>query len=133
MKPVFLGHFSSKEDIEREFNVKLAKSVKILFAIYDQPPYEGWAYVLYKDGGKLYETSDSHCSCNGLEFWTPEIVTVPQLENILENGRFKYCEDAEAATESFKSVLKNLKKEAKAKAAKKKASKKKSATKKTIN
>jgi hypothetical protein len=38
----------------------------VLFAGYFDGSYSGWARVLYRNGGKLYEVEASHCSCNGL-------------------------------------------------------------------
>jgi hypothetical protein len=90
-EPVFLDDFDSKESVMDNFCVdeNLRDGISILFASYYQPPYEGYAYVLFEYDGKLYETYGSHCSCYGLEgqFDFNE-VTLEELEAILINDRF---------------------------------------------
>lgn len=40
---------------------------EILYASYESCGYEGWAWVLFQRGRKLFEVNGSHCSCFGLE------------------------------------------------------------------
>ena len=62
----------------------------VLFASYQQGGYEGDALVLFKQDGKLYRVSGSHCSCYGLEGqWEPEETTVEALRHEL-NTEYKY-------------------------------------------
>ena len=62
----------------------------VLFASYQQEGYEGDALVLFKQDGKLYRVSGSHCSCYGLEGqWEPEETTVEALRHELNAG-YKY-------------------------------------------
>jgi len=64
-KTEIAGWFGEKPDV--------LDKCKVLVAYYDSYAYEGYAFVLYKKGKKLYEVNGSHCSCYGLENqWQPE-------------------------------------------------------------
>ena len=53
---------------------------ELLFASYGGGSYEGDATMVWRHGGKLYETQGSHCSCYGLEGqFEPEETTVEAL------------------------------------------------------
>lgn len=59
----------------------------ILFASYGGQAYEGDAFVLFEQGGQLYEVHGSHCSCYGLEGqWGPEPTTWDALNMRPRNG-----------------------------------------------
>jgi hypothetical protein len=54
---------------------------EILLAAYETSGYEGYAFVVYRKDGKLYEVNGSHCSCYGLEGqWNPEETTAEALK-----------------------------------------------------
>ena len=60
----------------------------VLLASYGTPSYEGDAFVLFEQGGELYEVNASHCSCDGLEGqWGPEKPSVAALMHRLDNGK----------------------------------------------
>lgn len=60
---------------------------KILFATYTYENYSGSAFVIFEEGGKLYEVNGSHCSCYGLEnLWDPELVSLKELKNRVVKG-----------------------------------------------
>lgn len=60
---------------------------EILLASYGTPSYEGYAFVLFKRDGKLWEVNGSHCSCYGLEGqWEPEETTVEALRHRVKEG-----------------------------------------------
>lgn len=64
-------------------------NVNILFASYGCDNYEGDAFVLFEENGRLYEVNGGHCSCYGLEGqWDPEEVSLEELEHRLVNGTF---------------------------------------------
>lgn len=70
--------------LETEF-----KDISILFAVYSTPSYEGYAWVLFEQHGKLFEVNGSHCSCYGLEDqWEPEEIDLKELEHRLVEGYF---------------------------------------------
>lgn len=80
---MYLGDFASKEDIASNFSIDLSvlENAKVLFAAYSNENYEGYAMVIYAQGGKLYEVHGSHCSCMGLEDqWSPEETSVDALK-----------------------------------------------------
>lgn len=62
---------------------------EILLAYYDVHGYEGYAFILYRKFGQLYEVHGSHCSCYGLEGqWDPEETTIASLRHRLKEGHF---------------------------------------------
>jgi hypothetical protein len=82
----YFGDFSSKEDVCREFSIPDFDG-EVLVASYEFEYYEGSADVLFIRDGKFYYVSGSHCSCYGLEDqWSPEEVTVEQVEHMTEHG-----------------------------------------------
>lgn len=63
------------------------KGAEILLASYGTPSYEGYAFVLFRRDGKLFEVNGSHCSCYGLEGqWDPEEVTADELRHRIKEG-----------------------------------------------
>lgn len=63
------------------------KGAEILLASYGTPSYEGYAFVLFRRDGKLFEVNGSHCSCCGLEGqWDPEEVTADELRHRIKEG-----------------------------------------------
>lgn len=64
------------------------KGAEVLLASYGTPSYEGYAFVLFRRDGKLYEVNGSHCSCYGLEGqWDPEETTAEALRHRMDEGR----------------------------------------------
>lgn len=79
---VYYGEFTNLEDMTGAFYIssEQLEGVEILYASYECPPYEGYAHVIFRKDGKLYEVNGSHCSCYGLEDqWKPEETTVNAL------------------------------------------------------
>lgn len=79
---VYFECFESLEDVVNNFDIssEQLEGVEIIYAMYDQPPYEGYAQVIFRKGDKLYEVNGSHCSCYGLEGqWEPEETIVAAL------------------------------------------------------
>jgi hypothetical protein len=102
--------FEDKEDLARQFNIDLKEldGATIIFALYEQPSYEGYALVLFERDGKLYEVNGSHCSCYGLEGqWSPEETSVEELMHRIERGNLgyytnEYSKTVKQALESYK-------------------------------
>lgn len=70
--------FEDIADVRREFGIDDAEIAdeEVLVAVYEQPNYDGAAFVLFERDGALYEVNGSHCSCFGLEDqWQPELTT----------------------------------------------------------
>lgn len=85
-EPVFLEIWANKEDVANSFEYPLARTKNILFAFYDIDYYEGSAYVLFEEDGKLYEVFGGHCSCYGLEGqWGTTEVTFDMFKLRWEN------------------------------------------------
>lgn len=102
-EPVFMNDFTDKKDVLTKFDgecwewndkeestfIKENENINILFASYEYTDYRGDAWVLFEQGGKLFEVSGGHCSCYGLEGqWQPDEVVLEELENRLLNGTF---------------------------------------------
>jgi hypothetical protein len=84
---VFLGNFECVDDVESAFESGDLSHVEILLAWYGYGSYDGSAFVLFRDGDKLYEVNGSHCSCYGLEDqWEPEETSVAELKHRVEHG-----------------------------------------------
>jgi len=57
------------------------KDENVIFAAYGLQGYEGYAFVLFRQDGKLYEVHAAHCSCNALGGqWKPEKTTWTEIE-----------------------------------------------------
>lgn len=102
MNPVYLGNWSSFDDVLCDFfpstallapdstavSVPDMSGVEPLLAFYeDTYGYSYEAFVLFRQGGKLYEVNGGHCSCYGLEGqWEPEETTVAALRYRMTRG-----------------------------------------------
>jgi len=91
--PVFVGDFENESQVFGSFEVsdKEKAEYKILFASYDTPSYDGyaWGLCIKKGTADLLEFSGSHCSCYGLEGqFTPEPVVLAELQQRLTKGTF---------------------------------------------
>lgn len=90
------------------------RNPEILLASYGTPSYEGYAYVLFHEGGKLYEVEASHCSCYGVEGqWEPEETTIESLEHRLNGGKLG-MEDYQGNmfANELREIVKSLKEQA---------------------
>lgn len=88
-KPEFHNWFDSAEEVFNQFRVHKdeRKGINILFASYGGGDYDGEAFVLYEQGGTLWEANGSHCSCFGLEDqWSGEHVVLSELQNRVISG-----------------------------------------------
>lgn len=71
---VYRENFEDWADVRSNFSLPDDEpEPERIFAVYDCPPYEGYATVVFERGGKWYLATGSHCSCYGLEGqWEPE-------------------------------------------------------------
>lgn len=104
----YLGYWSNKEDVARDFHIdsKELTGCTVHVAWYGYGDYCGSAFVLFEKDGQLYENHGSHCSCMGLEDqWSPEETTVDAIDHFLTNGYwfdgFDDGGEAKAALERF--------------------------------
>lgn len=89
---MYLGNFSNRDDVAREFQVQDLAGIKILLAWYGYVDYDGLAFVLFERDGRLYEVNGGHCSCYGLEAqWDPEETTVEALRHRVKSGSLGQC------------------------------------------
>ena len=95
MVDVYEGGFSSWEDVCRQFEESVPEPDEVVFAVYDQEMYEGYADVIYRVGERFYWASGSHCSCYGLEEqWSPEEYSRDELVAVLLRGNhFWWAQD----------------------------------------
>lgn len=84
---IYLGDFECKEDVQNNFRCGSLDNCHILLASYSRFDYEGLAFVLFVENGKLYEVNGGHCSCYGLEDqWDPEETMLAALKHRIEKG-----------------------------------------------
>ena len=84
---------------------KIFETVNILIAWYDCEEYEGSAFVLFIQDGKLYEVH-GYCSCFGLEDqWDPEETTVKSIRHRMEKGR-EFVYETKDRVKEMREVLK---------------------------
>lgn len=79
---IFAGSFGSTDDVFYQFEVEVndQEGIEIIYANYNNEGYEGDAFVLFRRGGKLFESNGEHCSCYGLEGqWSPEETSLEAL------------------------------------------------------
>ena len=90
--PLIINDFDSIDSVFNAFGVSDAQrtNIEILFASYTYEDYDGDAYVLCIDNGKLSEVYGSHCSCYGLEEngWESEEVTIEFIKQKYNKGSF---------------------------------------------
>lgn len=82
MDTIWSGDFHCLEDLQQwegAFDDLSADGVEVIYADYETYPYEGSAFVIWRNDGKLYEAHCSHCSCNGLDVWSPEETSIDAL------------------------------------------------------
>lgn len=83
---MYFGNFEDKQDICNQFAIPNFEGT-VVFAAYDTPDYDGYAEVVYVQGGKFYMASGSHCSCYGLEGqWDPIEMPIDGLRKIIGEG-----------------------------------------------
>lgn len=101
-EPIFLGSgwqwlvnasknwsVSAREMLRHTFVDQSIQCSRVWLACYGFHNYEGKAFVLFEEGGKLYEVNGEHCSCRGLEGqWRPEETSAEALLYRIENGTF---------------------------------------------
>jgi len=92
---VYYDMWANREDVVRDYGENTPPEEDIIYAGYTYESYSGEALVVYRQGDKLYENNDGHCSCYGLESWEPEETSVealkmrkgwPGLQESLEGG-----------------------------------------------
>lgn len=122
IRQVYFGNWKNKSDMWADFSNdytyessgRVAKDPEpegeILLAWYGNGSYEGSAFVVFRNDGKLYEVNGGHCSCYGLEGqWSPEECTVESLRKTGEFAlRSDYYDATEEAKISFGELLKEL-------------------------
>ena len=107
---LLLGEWNNKEDLARDFNLSKQNfdNVNVIYGCYDIDGYEGSAFVLFEQNGKVYEVNAYHCSCYGLEEgWEPEETSCEALEYRIKNGNLKnafggFCEQVMLEIAKFK-------------------------------
>jgi hypothetical protein len=82
----YIGDFSSWDGVKREFRID-DEEPDVVYAEYEQEYYEGWAWVVYRDGDNIYLVEGGHCSCYGLEGqWDPEEYTLETFISMLDRA-----------------------------------------------
>lgn len=82
---------TQKDGLIEDFRIKpeVLDGVDILVASYTYEDYTGDAYVLFRQGGKLFEVHGGHCSCYGLEDqWEPEEADRDAILHRINNAKW---------------------------------------------
>lgn len=103
---IYNDNFNSWKDVQESYKMKEKHPDKVFLAYYGYESYEGYSYVIYRNGDKYYMNQGSHCSCYGLEgSWTPEeFNSKEELIAYLEKTNYYMCR------ELIENVVKKLKK-----------------------
>lgn len=102
----YFDDFRSKEDLEREFEVKLDADVNILFAAYRYEDYYGSAYAIFEKDGKIYDVVGSHCSCYGLEGqWEPNETTAEAIRSYVLSATWKVGHFTEETRQALNDIV----------------------------
>jgi len=86
----------TKEEICELFQIEMSEleGVTFLFFYYDIEFYDGYAIILFKKDGKLYEVLATHCSCFGLERqWSPDETTWDAVKHSAQAAVNRYHEN----------------------------------------
>jgi len=101
---MYYGMWDKKEDVQGDFSgygcgwgdtetygtgdlTEEFETIDVLVAWYDCEDYEGSAFVLFSQNGKLYEVHGGHCSCYGLEGqWGPEETSATAILHRMKKG-----------------------------------------------
>ena len=77
----YAGDWKDYADVvsSTSYGDELPKEPEIVYAEYENGGYDGSAIIVFVRDGKWYENNDSHCSCNGLDTWSPEETTPEAL------------------------------------------------------
>jgi hypothetical protein len=81
MKKEYHDNFANWADVLSNFNVKDIPEPDLVFAAYETPPYEGRAYVVFKDDAGWHYVYGGHCSCYGLEGNGTSKASILKLKN----------------------------------------------------
>lgn len=84
--------FSDWADVSAQFSgeygprakLTIPEPAEVIVAFYGSEGYEGYAYVVYRQGRKFYVVTGSHWSCHGLEDqWEPTEYTKTEFKAYL--------------------------------------------------
>jgi hypothetical protein len=99
--------FSDWFDVQVAFRTDESEPERVIFAQYDVDGYDGSAWVIYRNGDKIYAVSGGHCSCYGLEGqWDPEEYTAEQFVAAYEKGSW-YRDLPQNVIDEIKSYMEN--------------------------
>lgn len=71
----FYDNWKTREDVVRDYAAQTPTEDELVYAGYTYEGYEGAALVVFVRDGQWFENHDYHCSCYGLENWSPEGTT----------------------------------------------------------
>lgn len=75
---VYYGDWADYAAVRGDY-ADLPPETDLVYAGYTYEDYSGSAIVVYVRGGDLWENHDGHCSCNGLDNWSPEKTTAAAI------------------------------------------------------
>jgi hypothetical protein len=79
MKAIYEGEWKNYTDVKDSYGKNLPPASAIVYAGYEAEGYEGSALIVWRRGRDWLENNDSHCSCDGLGYWSPEKTSAKAL------------------------------------------------------
>jgi len=76
----YFDEWKDRDAVVADYHDNVPSEDEIIYAGYTYEDYSGEAIVIFRRDGKFYENRDYHCSCNGLESWSPEETTLEALK-----------------------------------------------------
>lgn len=74
--PTFFDGFTDLQSVNDTYPLAQITPEEIVYAGYIVEDYTGYSLVVWVRDGQWFENNDSHCSCNELGIWLPEM-TLP--------------------------------------------------------
>jgi hypothetical protein len=74
----YYDQWADRDGVVADYRENTPPETDIVYAGYTED-YSGSALVVFVRDGHVFENNDSHCSCNGLEDWNPELTSVRAL------------------------------------------------------
>lgn len=76
----YYDQWTDRADVANDYGENTPTEEEIVFAGYTYEDYSGSALIVWVRDGKWYENNDGHCSCYGLENWSPEETSAAALK-----------------------------------------------------
>lgn len=105
MNEVYSG-FDNWKDVQEQYEHTEKEPDEVFYAEYDGGGYEGWSFIVFRNGEDYFLEESAHCSCYGLEHsWDPEKYDKETLIAVLEKRQI----ENKSFKEKFEQILNKIK------------------------